>query len=191
VPFTAVAIAAATGSRERFGLRRIAGLAVGIGGVAAIVGLDVGNTSGIGLLEMAFVVVGYAVGPWILARYLSDLPSLGVIAASLGLSAAVYVPSAIVQFPRSVPGSHVILSIVGLAVICTALAFILFFELIAEVGPVRATVITYINPAVAAVLGIAVLNERFTVGMGFGFVLVLAGSILATAGVRQPIVAEP
>jgi len=71
-----------------------------------------------------------------------------------------------------------------LALICTALAFLLFFALIAEIGPVRATVITYVNPAVAAVAGIAVLHERFTAGMGFGFVLVLVGSTLATRRAR-------
>jgi drug/metabolite transporter (DMT)-like permease len=185
VPFTAVAIALATGG-ERFGSRRIAGLLVGIGGVAAIVGLDLGHTSGLGVAEMAVVVIGYASGPWVLSRYLSDLPSLGVIAASLGVTAVVYIPVAAVQFPHTVPGSHVILSILGLAVICTALAFVLFFELITEVGPVRSTVITYINPAVAALLGVAVLNESFTAGMGVGFALVLAGSVVATGQAPQP-----
>jgi drug/metabolite transporter (DMT)-like permease len=185
VPFTAVAIALATGG-ERFGSRRIAGLLLGIGGVAAIVGLDLGHTSGVGVAEMAVVVIGYASGPWVLSRYLSDLPSLGVIAASLGVTAVVYIPVAAVQFPHTVPGSHVILSILGLAVICTALAFVLFFELITEVGPVRSTVITYINPAVAALLGVAVLNESFTAGMGVGFALVLAGSVVATGQAPQP-----
>jgi drug/metabolite transporter (DMT)-like permease len=190
VPFTAVAIAASTGG-ERFDWRRIAGLLVGIAGVAAIVGLDLGHTSGIGLAEMAVVVIGYASGPWLLARYLTGLPSLGVIAASLGLSALAYAPLAVIQFPDSVPSSHVLLSIIGLAVLCTAIAFVLFFELIAEVGPVRATVITYINPAVAALLGVVVLNEAFTGGMAVGFALVLAGSMLATRGSRQAVVAEP
>jgi drug/metabolite transporter (DMT)-like permease len=189
VPFTAVAIALVTGG-ERFGSRRIAGLLGGIGGVAAIVGLDISHTSGVGIAEMAVVVVGYASGPWVLSRYLSDLPSLGVIAASLGVTAAVYVPAAALQLPSSVPSGRVLASIAGLAVICTALAFVLFFELIAEVGPVRATMITYINPAVAALLGVAVLNERFTAGMGIGFALVLAGSVLATGHARQPVVAE-
>jgi len=190
VPFTGVAIAVATGG-ERFDSRRIAGLLVGVAGVAAIVGLDVSRTSGVGLAEMAVVVAGYASGPWVLARYLRGLPSLGVIAASLVATAVVYAPVAAVQFPHKVPGTHAILSIVGLAVLCTAVAFVLFFELIAEAGPVRATVITYVNPAVAALLGVSVLNERFTAGMGFGFVLVLAGSVLATAAARPRSVAEP
>ena len=70
--------------------------------------------------------------------------------------------------------------VLRLAVVRTGAAFILFFALVAEIGPVRATVITYINPAVAAVLGVTVLDERFTAAMGIGFVLVLAGSLLAT-----------
>lgn len=189
-PFVGVALAAATGG-ERFDGRRLAGLVVGIAGVAAIVGLDLGQTSGIGLVEMAGVVVCYAVGPWLLSRYLSDLPSLGVIAASLTLTTLVYAPIAALQLPSSLPSGRVIASIATLALVCTALAFVLFFELIAEGGPVRGNLITYVNPAVAAILGVLVLDERFTVGMGIGFVLVLAGSVAAAGRTRQPVVAEP
>jgi drug/metabolite transporter (DMT)-like permease len=196
VPFVAVAIAALTGG-ERFGPRRLAGLLIGIVGVGAIVGLDLGHTSKVGLAEMGVVVLGYAIGPWVLSRYLHDLPSMGVIALSLTASAIVYAPVAAVQLPTSVPSGRVLASMAGLALVCTALAFVLFFELIAEVGPVRSTVITYINPAVAAILGVIVLNERFTAGMAVGFVLVLAGSVIATGRARereparQPVVAEP
>jgi drug/metabolite transporter (DMT)-like permease len=189
-PFVGVALAAATGG-ERFDGRRLAGLVVGIAGVAAIVGLDLGQTSGIGLVEMAGVVVCYAVGPWLLSRHLSDLPSLGVIAASLTLTALVYAPIAALQLPSTLPSGRVIASIATLALVCTALAFVLFFELIAEGGPVRGNLITYVNPAVAAILGVLVLDERFTVGMGIGFVLVLAGSVAAAGRTRQPVVAEP
>jgi drug/metabolite transporter (DMT)-like permease len=189
-PFVGVALAASTGG-ERFDRRRFAGLLVGLGGVAAVVGLDIGRTSGVGLLEMAGVVVGYAVGPWLLHRYLDDLPSLGVIAASLAVTALVYVPIAAFQLPSSVPSGRAIASIVALTLVCTALAFVVFFELIAEGGPVRSNLITYVNPAVAALLGVLVLSERFTVGMGIGFVLVLAGSVVAAGRSRQLAVGEP
>jgi len=189
-PFVGVALAASTGG-ERFDRRRFAGLLVGLAGVAAVVGLDIGRTSGIGLVEMAGVVVGYAVGPWLLHRYLDDLPSLGVIAASLAVTALVYAPIAAFQLPSSVPSGRAIASIVTLTLVCTALAFVLFLELIGEGGPVRGNLITYVNPAVAALLGVLVLSERFTVGMGIGFVLVLAGSVVAAGRSRQPAVAEP
>jgi drug/metabolite transporter (DMT)-like permease len=180
VPLVGVVIAVTTGTRERPGRQNLGGLLIGIVGVGAIVGLDVRGASATALAELALVAVCYAVGPAILQRWLSDLPSLGVIAASLGLVALVYVPIAAFSFPTQVPRASVVASIVGLAVVCTALAFVLFFELIAEAGPVRATVITYINPAVAAVLGVTVLSERLTAGMGIGFALVLVGSVLAT-----------
>jgi drug/metabolite transporter (DMT)-like permease len=167
-------------NRETFGGTGIAGLLLGLAGVAAIVGLDLHATSVLALAEVGGVAVCYAVGPAILSRYLADLPAVAVIAVSLTLCCAAYAPVAAFQLPAALPRSGVVASVVVLALVCTSLAFLLFFALIAEVGPVRATVITYVNPAVAAVLGVAALGERFTAGMGAGFVLVLVGSALAT-----------
>jgi drug/metabolite transporter (DMT)-like permease len=191
VPLVGVAVAPLFGNRE--GIRRInlAGLLVGLAGVAAIVGLDLRATGWLPLAEMAVVAVCYAIGPAILSRFLSGLPSVGVIAASLGVCAAGYAPAAVVQWPRTIPSTGVFASVAVLALICTALAFLLFFALIAEIGPVRATVITYINPAVAAVAGVLVLHEMFTAGMGIGFVLVLIGSTLATRRARAASPPEP
>jgi drug/metabolite transporter (DMT)-like permease len=180
VPLVGVVIAPVFGNRERIGTINMAGLLLGVAGVAAIVSFDLRATGWLAFLEMAVVVVCYAVGPAILSRYLSGLPSVSVIASSLAICAVVYAPVAVLQWPRTVPSAGVLASVGVLALICTALAFLLFFALIAEIGPVRATVITYINPAVAALAGILVLHERFTAGMGIGFVLVLIGSTLAT-----------
>jgi len=190
VPFVGAALAVAT-REERFDARRLAGLAVGAAGVAAIVGLDLGHASVVAFVEIAGVVVGYAVGPFVLNRWLSELPSLGVIAASLAVTAVVYAPIAATQWPSTVPAGRVLGAVAALAVVCTALAFVLFFDLIAEAGPVRATVITYVNPAVAAILGVAILGEHFSRGMAAGFALVLVGSTLATRATRQPLAAEP
>jgi drug/metabolite transporter (DMT)-like permease len=118
---------------------------------------------------------------------MTDLPTFGVVAASLFLTAVAYLPFALLRWPSEVPSQHVIESVLGLAVICTALAFVVFFALIAEVGPVRATVITYINPAVAAVLGVTLLSEQLTRGMVIGFALVLAGCVLATGRGAEPV----
>jgi drug/metabolite transporter (DMT)-like permease len=184
VPLVGAVIVTLTGDRERLGGRRWLGLLVGIGGVAAIVGLDLGQTNVVALVEIGFVAVGYAVGPIILSRSMTDLPAYGVVAASLLLTAIVYAPFAAASWPSTMPSAHVVESVLGLAVVCTALAFLVFFALIAEVGPVRATVITYINPAVAAVLGVTLLSEHLTRGMLIGFALVLTGCVLATG--RSP-----
>ena len=180
VPLVGVVIATALGNREHLQVASLSGLALGLLGVALIAGFDLRASSGIALVEMAIVVVGYAVGPAILARFLTGVPSVTVIGTALALCALAYAPAAFLQRPHFVPHLPVIASVAVLAVVCTALAFLLFFALIAEIGPVRATVITYVNPAVAAVLGVTVLRESLTLGMGLGFVLVLAGSTLST-----------
>ena len=184
VPLVGVAVAPLFGNREGIRRMNLAGLLVGLAGVAAIVGLDLRATGWLPLAEMAVVAVCYAVGPAILSRFLSGLPSVGVIAASLGVCAAGYAPAAVVQWQRTIPSTGVFASVAVLALVCTALAFLLFFALIAEIGPVRATVITYINPAVAAILGVTLLNEQLTTGMIVGFALVLTGCVLATG--RSP-----
>jgi drug/metabolite transporter (DMT)-like permease len=158
----------------------VAGLLIGLVGVAAIVGFDLHASDPLALAEMGLVAVGYAIGPAILSRYLTGVSSVTVTGVALAICAVAYAPFGIAQWPNAVPGWNVIGSVVVLAVLCTALAFLLFFALIAEIGPVRSTVITYFNPAVAALLGVVVLHETFTVGMGAGFALVLVGSTLAT-----------
>jgi drug/metabolite transporter (DMT)-like permease len=187
VPLVGALIVSLSGERERLGGRRWLGLLVGLGGVAAIVGLDLGHLNAVALVEIALVAVCYAVGPIILARSLSTAPPLGVVAASLALSAIAYAPLAAARWPASMPSAHVVESVVGLAVVCSAAAFLIFFALIAEVGPVRATVITYVNPAVAAVVGVLLLDEHLTAGMLLGFALVLAGSVLATGRAPEAI----
>jgi drug/metabolite transporter (DMT)-like permease len=172
-----------TSADERPDLRRVIGLLVGLTGVAALVGFEVGSGDMWSVVAVAGVSVCYAVGPVILARWLAHLPGLGVITVSLLITALIYAPIGLAQAPAEWPSAKVVWSVVGLAVICTALAFVVFFELIAEVGPSRATVITYLNPAVALLLGVAVLDEAFTVATAVGFALILAGSVLAT---RRP-----
>jgi drug/metabolite transporter (DMT)-like permease len=180
VPLVATVLAFGTSQRERLDLQRGIGLLLGIAGVAAIVGIDVGGSSLLAIAQVGLVAVCYAVGPLILQRWLSDLPALGVIALSLSVTAVAYVPIVLLAGPGGELTAPAVGAVVALGVVCTAVAFLLFFALIAEIGPVRATVITYVNPAVAAVLGVTILNERFTLAMGVGFALVLAGSVLAT-----------
>ncbi|HKW07961.1 MAG TPA: DMT family transporter [Candidatus Dormibacteraeota bacterium] len=179
VPLVSLVIALLFGNRQQIGPVNLVGLLLGLVGVACIVGFDLRASDWTALVALGIVVVGYSLGPAILARYLSGVPSVAVNGLALALCCVVYAPVAIVQWPHAV-SLAVVGSIAVLAVICTALAFLLFFALIAEVGPVRATVITYVNPAVAAVLGVLVLGESLTPGMLFGFALVLAGSALAT-----------
>lgn len=167
--------------RERLGARRLVGLLAGLAGVGALVGFEVGAGDWRAIGAVGLVVVGYAVAPVILTRSLSDVPALGVVAASLGLSAVAYLPAGIATAPPAWPSGRVVLAVVTLAVVCTAVAFLVFFALIAEVGAARSTVFTYVNPAVAVLLGVLVLDESVSAATGVGFALILLGSVLATS----------
>jgi len=191
VPLVATMIALTTGDRERPEAQTLLGLLVGMVGVAAIVGVNV-EGGVVPIAQVVLVAVCYAVGPVILQRWLAALPALGVIAASLAVTAVAYVPIVLLGSAGEAPSAKAVGAVLGLAIVCTALAFLLFFALIAEAGPVRATVITYVNPAVAALLGVAILDEHFTVGMAIGFALVLAGSVLATQpGIARRVARRP
>ena len=189
VPLAGVLIAFATGHAER--LTRVAwlGLLLGIVGVAALVGFDVGGSDLGAVAAVGVVVVGYAAGPAILSRPLQGLPGIGIMASALTLTALAYVPVVLLTdgVPGPLPSSGVVASVVTLGVVCTAAAFMLLFALVGEVGPVRATTITYLNPAVAVVAGAVFLGEQVTVWTVVGFVLVVTGSYLVNRGGRpQP-----
>jgi len=178
VPLFAAIIVSRLG-HERLEPRRMFGLGVGFAGVALLVGLDIHFSDFLAVGATIVVSLCYAVGPIIIDRKLNNVPAIGVITASLILATLIYVPFAPFLWPKVFPAEAVI-SIAGLGVLCTAAAFMVFFALIAEVGPARATVITYVNPAVAMLLGAIVLSEPLTLGMAVGFPLVLIGSYLGT-----------
>jgi drug/metabolite transporter (DMT)-like permease len=184
VPLIAVVLAALTGHRDRVDRRAMTGLIVGLVGVALLLGVDVGAGDLRPVGEVGLVALGYAIGPLLAARYFAELSSLALAAVSVALVAVVYAPLAAWQHPASAPGGRVIAAVVALGLVCTALAFVAFFELIKEVGSTRATLITYLNPAVAVVLGVVFLGESFKVGTGVGFALILLGCWLATAPPR-------
>jgi drug/metabolite transporter (DMT)-like permease len=192
VPLAGVAVAFAMGRPARLTGLNWLGIAVGMLGVAALVGLDVAGSDLGAVAEMAVVVIGYALGPAILARWMSDLPGVGVVTVSLAGTAIAYLPFVLLTgaWPAAWPSGQVIVAIVVLAVVCSALAFVLMVALVAEIGPVKATAITYVNPAVAILAGALVLGEQVTVWTVVGFALVLGGSYLVTRRRGDPAASE-
>ena len=185
VPLMAAIIVAWLG-HERLHGRRMIGLALGFAGVATLVGLDVHVSDWFAVAALMLSALGYAVGPIIINRKLADVPPMGVITGSLILATLLYAPFAVLVWPVN-PTPGALISIAGLGVICTAIAFLIFFALIADIGPARATVIAYVNPLVAMILGVAFLHEPLTIGMAIGFPMVIAGSILATTRPGPPV----
>ncbi|MDP4675413.1 MAG: DMT family transporter [Actinomycetes bacterium] len=186
VPILAAILARALGLDPNLRGMRIVGLAVGITGVATLVGLDVQGTQYFGVAAALITVTGYALGPIIITLRLSGAPSLGVITIALLINSVVYAPFVWLQWPSQPVAASAWWSIVALGVLCTAIAFVLLFALIAEVGPARTTVITFINPAVAVLLGVVILSEPITLGILVGFPLVILGSYLATRPDKNP-----
>ena len=187
VPIIGLVLAKVTGGPERLTAVRWAGLLAGLGGVALLAGPHLAGGSAWPITEVILVAVCYATGPLVANRKLGDLPGLSVTAVCLAAAAVVYAPAAALTWPSVMPSARVLGSLAGLGVLCTAIAFVLFFKLIAEVGPARATVITYVNPAVAVALGVSVLGEPLTPAIVAAFVLILTGSVLATrSGLPRP-----
>lgn len=179
VPVLTAGLLALSG-REALDGRRALGLAIGLGGVVALVGLDIDVSHGWAVAAALATAFGYALGPIVISRFLSAVPPLGVIAVSLAVAAMLYLPFVIPVWPSRIT-AEAAGSVLVLGIVCTALAFLLFFSLIREAGPTRATVITYLNPVVALLLGVLLLDEPLTPGMLAGFALVLLGSFLATS----------
>ena len=186
VPIVAAVLARALGLDARLGPARVLGLAIGISGVAVLVGLDIPGDQWWAVGAAAVTVVGYALGPIVISTRLADAPPLAVITLALAANAIVYAPIAWIQRPTEPVPAVAWWSIVVLGVLATAIAFLIFFALVAEVGPSRMTVITFLNPAVAVLLGVIVLSESITWGLVLGFPLVLLGSYLATRPDRNP-----
>ena len=182
VPLFAALIVTRLG-HESLEPRRLLGLGIGFAGVALLVGMDIHFSDLPAVAATMVVALCYAIGPIVVDRKLKDVPAIGVVTASLIVATLLYAPFAPMVWPEHIPASAA-WSVVGLGVLCTATAFLVFFALIAEAGPARATVITYVNPAVAIVLGAVVLSEPLTLGMVIGFPLVIVGSVLGTSRVR-------
>jgi drug/metabolite transporter (DMT)-like permease len=173
---------------ERPTRTRLLGMLIGLTGVAALVGIDIGGTTPelIGAGAILLATLGYACGPLIVNRQLADAEPLGPVTAAMAIASLILLPFGVGDLPSEAPSGEAILAVAVLGLVCSALAFLVFFRLIAEVGPSRATVITYVNPVVALALGVAVLGESVTAGAVAGLLLILAGSWLATDGRVPP-----
>jgi drug/metabolite transporter (DMT)-like permease len=188
VPLLVALLAIRFDPAERAHGARLAGLVLGLAGVAALVGIDVAGRRDelLGAGAVLLAAVGYAAGPMVLKRHLADLDGRAAMGASLALAAVLLTPLAALDPPTEAPPGSSVVALLVLGLLCTALAFVVFGALIAEVGPGRALVITYVNPVVAVALGVALLDERPGAGAIAGLLLILAGSWLSTGGRTPP-----
>ena len=183
VPFTVILLAPFFRLSERLTARRIVGLVSGFIGVVVLLGIDSvhGLLGWAGVACVLSATLSYAVGSLVVQRYLKGVDELGAVAASLAIATAVLLFPALMTIPDHTPSTLALVSVGVLGVVCTALALWLYFYLISRVGAARATVFTYVNPAVAALLGIVVLHEPFGLSLIIGMALILLGSWMAAS----------
>jgi drug/metabolite transporter (DMT)-like permease len=165
--------------------KTLAGLAIGFAGIILLVGIDAiaGHVSLPHVFMIILAAIGYAVAPVIVATKIPNVSGVAVNGLAMAIVAVVYAIPAIFSLPGEIAAAPPIeswLSLVGLGVICSAIAFVAFFRLVREIGSARATLVTYMNMAVAVLLGIILLSEPITPGILIGMPLVLIGSVLAT-----------
>jgi drug/metabolite transporter (DMT)-like permease len=186
VPLLVAAISRFAGVHEPMTFTRLAGLVTGFGGVVLLLGF--GSVEGprgwAGAALMGLAALGYAIGPLIVKRRLAGIDSYGPVTVSQGIAAIVLLPGALANWPSHWPGARTWIAIAFLGIACSAVAMLLWFHLVRIAGPGRSSVITYVNPAVATLLGVLVLREPIGWSTFAAFALILLGSWLATrAGV--------
>ncbi len=178
---------------ERSEGTRLVGVGIGIAGVVALFGLDLtGSGSAVlGGLAVVLASLGYAIGGFIVKRRLADVPPIGVVAAVMAVSSLLLLPAAAATLPASAPSAGPLAAVVGLGLFGTGVAFVLFYALIASVGPARTILVSYIAPGFAVIYGAWFLSEPITAGKVIGLALVLAGSWLGVGGrVRSGVAVE-
>lgn len=163
---------------------RLVGVLVGIVGVALLFGVDLTGDSAalLGGLMVLLASLGYAIGPLQMKRRLQGVPPVATAAATMTVAALALTPVVPFAIPSHAPGLDTVGSLLVLGAGGTGFAFLIFYTLIAEVGPGRATVVAYIAPGFSVVYGIVLLGERFTAGTAAGLLLILGGSWLAAGG---------
>ena len=183
VPIWSTIFASINGDKTVWHSTRLFGLVFGFAGLVALVGIEsiTGNSSikSIAMVLLAAMLYAYAVN-----MITQRLPGVSGIALN-GVAMAIFAPFAYAQWPTTAIPTNAVWSIIGLGVLCTALAFVLFFKVMADIGPARASLVTYINTAFAVLLGVIILSEPITLGIMVGLPMVLVGSYFAS---RKPTV---
>lgn len=187
IPLFNILLSQVGANAEVVSRRRLVGMALGVTGVSLLVLID----HGAGRIDLRAVLVvllatcGYSVAPRIVGARLSHVPSLGSVSLALSISALLWLIPAVLDRPTSWPEPHVLLAVATLGVVCTAAAFVAFFELIKCIGPTRTSFLAFVNPAVAVLVGVFIGSETFTTGMAIGIPLIVTGTYLAVVVPRE------
>jgi len=185
VPIWATIFASINGDKTVWHSTRLFGLIFGFAGLVALIGIEsiTGNSSitSISMVLLAAMLYAYAVN--MISKKMPGASGVALNGVAMGIAAIFFAPFAYAQWPTGAIPQSAIWSIIGLGVLCTALAFVIFFKVMDDIGPARASLVTYINTSFAVVLGVLILSEPLTLGIMVGLPMVLVGSYFAS---RKP-----
>ena len=182
VPIFSTLIASAYGDKSVWQPRRLFGIVVGFLGVFLLVGIEsfTGSSDPISILMILAAALGYAFAVIYITRKMPGVSGVAINGIAMAMTAVFYSPALVFLWPDRAVSHNAIYSLIALGVFSTGIAFAVFFTVMAEIGPTRASLVTYMNTAFAVVLGVIILNEPLTVGIIVGLPLVLVGSYLAS-----------
>ena len=182
VPIWSTILTSLHGDKSVWQPRRLFGIVVGFIGIVALVGIEsirgTSNPLAIGAVILSAIL--YAFATIRITRALPGVSGLAINGVAMAFTSIFYLPFAISEWPRGHISQASTFSLIALGIFSTALAFALFFMVMDEIGPARASLVTYINTAVAVLLGVLLLSEPLTLGIIVGLPLVLVGSYFAS-----------
>ena len=181
VPIFSTIIISIRGDHTVWQFKRIFGIIVGFVGLILVVGIEslTGNSDPASIAMMILASMGYSYAVIMITTNLPLVDGIAINGLAMAITCVFWTPLAIAQWPSSISFEPA-MSLIALGVLSTAFAFILFFKVLAELGPARSSLVTYVNTAVAVVLGVVILKEPVTIGIIVGLPLVLAGSYMAS-----------
>ncbi len=188
VPIWSTIFASMSGDKTVWHSKRLVGMLVGFIGLIGLVGYEsiIGSSDPLSIAMMLVAAISYSYAVNTISQKLPDVSGIAINGLAMVITSIAYAPLMIVQFPEvSTVSTESAVSLLALGVFCTALAFISFFIVLKEIGPARASIGTYVNTAIAVVLGVLILSEPLTIGIMIGLPLVMIGSFLAS---RKPAV---
>jgi hypothetical protein len=181
VPIFSTIITSMRGDHSVWQFKRVFGIIVGFVGLILVVGIESlsGNSDPASIAMMILAAMGYSYAVIMITTNLPLVDGIAINGLAMAITCVFWTPLAIAQWPSSISFEPA-MSLIALGVLSTAFAFILFFKVLAELGPARSSLVTYVNTAVAVVLGVVILKEPVTIGIIVGLPLVLAGSYMAS-----------
>ena len=182
VPIWSTILTSLHGDRSVWKPRRLFGIGIGFIGVIALVGIEsiTGTSDPLAIGAVILASILYAFATIRVTRALPGVSGIAINGVAMLITGIFYLPLAIIQWPTETPSAASTYSLISLGVFSTAMAFALFFIVMDEIGPARASLVTYMNTAVAVILGVIILSEPLTLGIIVGLPLVLVGSYFAS-----------